>query len=79
MYCCCRGSCEIFDARPAGYVDAADYEVYNPYEDDFVWPKAAKHEPIDFRKYYAVCRSNVLAYTFSDGASQVMPDVEGCW
>jgi hypothetical protein len=66
-------------------VDASVYEgsdsdcVYDPYGDDYEWPEAAKHEPIDFRKYYTVCRSNVLAYTFSDGASQVVPDVEGGW
>jgi hypothetical protein len=59
---------------PAGYVDTDEY-----FEDDdefYVWPTSAQHVPSNFRQFYTVTRSNVLAYTFSSGAAQAMPELD---
>jgi hypothetical protein len=45
-------------------------------EDYYIWPPVAKHEPGDFRKFYTVVQSNVLGYTFTSGAAQLVPEVE---
>lgn len=37
------------------------------------WPRAAKHKPEDFRAHLSLSESCVLAYTFSDRASQEVP------
>lgn len=58
------------------------YEDQEQDEDDFydeeyyIWPTVAKHEPGDFRKFYTVVTSSVLAYSFSSGAAQVVPEPE---
>lgn len=39
-----------------------------------LWPKKAKHNPKDFRNYFHMSHSCVLGYTFSDKASQVLPE-----
>lgn len=46
------------------------------FSDDYRWPRHAKHEPSDFRHYYNVTCSSVLAYTFSSRAAQVVPDTQ---
>lgn len=38
------------------------------------WPRTAKHQPEDFKAYLSFPHSCVLAYTFSDKASQEVPD-----
>jgi hypothetical protein len=53
-----------------------DYSSDYSSNDDYRWPRAARHEPGDFRHYYNVTRSSVLAYTFSSRAAQVVPETE---
>jgi hypothetical protein len=42
-------------------------------EDTQYWPRAAKHKPGDFRAHLGLSEGCVLAYTFSDRASQAVP------
>jgi hypothetical protein len=53
-----------------------DYSSDDSSNDDCMWPRAARHEPGDFRHYYNVTCSSVLAYTFSSRAAQVVPETE---
>lgn len=72
----CRDDCKEFNPQrlQPGFMDAGEDEGY--LEDEYIWPRTARHEPNDFRKYYTVVDSSVLAYTFSSRAAQVVPDVE---